>query len=229
MYTSDLHYAELFEYFSRVQQRWLSKGFLDLQAPVEAYLEPLLRRHPRKPDRGDMQRALLDPYFPLGMLQRTLFAEVDGMRFYINKLRSDLETVLAGELESWCAVFLQIRHDIRTRFDPTTITCIPLDGKKHPLPDKQWCTFCGVCCQIGGLPPEPPADVRYPDHWNAYLSGRALDNQQMCPFLFQYFGEPRFFCAIHHVKPAACRQFDEEDCRQRLSMRGLHREQAIHA
>jgi len=60
------------------------------------------------------------------------------------------------------------------------------------------------------------------DHWFGFLSGETLENQQLCPFLFQYFGEPRFFCAIHNIKPVACRVFDREDCRQRLEGRSFH-------
>jgi Fe-S-cluster containining protein len=79
-----------------------------------------------------------------------------------------------------------------------------------------------VCCQIGGVPPNPPAGVFYPAHWFDFLSGEKFKNQQLCPFLFQYFGEPRFFCAIHNIKPISCRVFEREDCRKRLSDRGLH-------
>ncbi len=109
-------------------------------------------------------------------------------------------------------------------FDPMTITCIPLDGQKHQLPKDQWCTLCGVCCQIGGVPPDPPASLQYPEHWYKYLAGGAVDNQQLCPFLFQYFGEPFFFCGIHYIKPMSCRYFGEEECRKRLSSRSLHQQ-----
>jgi hypothetical protein len=160
------------------------------------------------------------------MLEQTVFADVDGMRFYINKRRPDLEPGLTEELEKWSASFLRIRHDIQKLFDP--------------LPTGQWCTLCGVCCQIGGVPPLPPAGVQYPDYWNTYLAGGAVNNQQLCPFLFQYFGEQRFFCAIHNIKPIACcaihnikpiacRRFGEEECRRRLVERGLHQYHVTHA
>ena len=163
-----------------------------------------------------------DPYLPLGMLAQTIFADVVGMRFFINKKRRDIEPVLARELVEFASVFLKIRHDIQILFDPVTITCIPLDGTRHHLPSGQWCNLCGVCCQIGGLPPDPPAEIVYPDHWFGFLSGETLKNQQLCPFLFQYFGEPRFFCAIHNIKPQTCRAFGRKDCRRRLEDRGLH-------
>ena len=176
-----------------------------------------------------LRQALLDPYFPLGMLEQTVFSDVDGMRFFINKNRPDLEPVLVAELVRWSEAFLEIRLDIETFFDPESISCISLDGKRHQLPTDQWCTLCGVCCQIGGVPPAPPAGIRYPAHWYTYLAGGAVDNQQLCPFLFQYFGEQRFFCAIHNIKPIACRQFGEEECRRRLVERGLHQYHVTHA
>lgn len=169
-----------------------------------------------------MLQALPDPYFPLGMLEQTIFADVVGMRFFINKRRPDLEPILGQELVEWAGAFLRIRHDIQTLFDPNTITCIPVDGTRHRLPSGHWCNLCGVCCQIGGIRPDPPPDISYPDHWFGLLSGETLENQQLCPFLFQYFGEPRFFCAIHNIKPVTCRVFDREDCRRRLQDRGLH-------
>lgn len=220
-------FVELFEQFARARQSWLSKNASGRDSRAEGFLQQLLRCYPQERERSLLRRALLDPYFPLGMLERTLFADVEGMRFFISKRRSDLELVLAGKLENWSAAFLRIRMDIQRLFDPESITCIPLDGRRHPLPINQWCTFCGICCQIGGVPPEPPPGVRYPVHWSVFLGGGAADNQQMCPFLFQHFGEPRYFCVIHSIKPRACWQFDEADCRQRFSERGLHRDRAI--
>ena len=218
----DLHLKDLFEQFARVQQNRLINGEPQDNGSVSDELYALLHRYPDKSDRSLLQVALLDPYFPLGMLEQTLFADVDGMRFFVNKRRPDLEPVLQKEFRQWSAAFLRIRMDIQAYFDPETITCIPIDSRKHQLPTDQWCTLCGVCCQIGGVPPAAPAGIHYPDDWPTYLAGGAVDNQQLCPFLFQYFGEPCFFCAIHHVKPIACREFDEQNCCDRLSGRNLH-------
>jgi hypothetical protein len=222
MDTKRPHITELFKHFASVQQNWLSSRNRETQNPVDGLLKQLLSYYHMELEVSILQQALLDPYFPLGMLKRTLFADVVGMRFYINKLRPDLEPVLAVELVEWAAAFLRIRLDIQSFFDPKTITCIPVDGRRHHLPSDQWCTLCGVCCQIGGVPPEPPQDVRYPDHWYTFLAGEKVENLQLCPFLFQHFGEQRFFCAIHNIKPIACRQFDQEECHQRLAERNLH-------
>ena len=217
-----LHITVLFKQFADAQQTWLRKWNCEMQPRVDGLLEQLLSRCQPKSEIVNLQQALLDPYCPLGMLEKTIFADVIGMRFFINKRRPALEAVLAGELVTWATAFLRIRHDIKIFFDPAKVTCIPVDGTRHHLPCDQWCILCGVCCQIGGIPPEPPPSVRFPKHWYTFLAGKAVDNQQLCPFLFQYFGEPRFFCAVHHIKPLACRQFDEKNCRQRLAEGGLH-------
>jgi hypothetical protein len=217
-----LHISELFSQFSDFQQKRLMKSTPEMQTPVKDLLGQLLSRCDQKTEVSTLQKVLLDPYFPLGMLEQTIFADVVGMRFFIKKSRPDLEPVLAGELVDWAAAFLSVKNDIQNLFDPETITCIPLDGTKHLLPPGQWCTLCGVCCQIGGVPPEPPSGIYYPEHWYAYISGRAVENQQLCPFLFQYFGESRFFCAIHTIKPMACRKFDRKDCLRRLADNNLH-------
>jgi hypothetical protein len=214
--------TDLFKQFARRQQELLRKIDSTEHLRINGKLEPLLALCARASEISLLRQALLDPYFPLAMLEQTVFSDVDGMRFFICKRRPDLQPVLAAELGKHSEAFLRIRFDIETLFDPTIITCVPLDGQKHQLTIDQWCTLCGVCCQIGGVPPEPPAGVIYPDHWYKYLAGGALDNQQLCPFLFQYFGEPRFFCAIHQVKPMSCRCFDEKECRQRLVERSLH-------
>jgi hypothetical protein len=217
-----LHIKDAFKEFSTLQQEYL-REVQSLDHPQVKYrLDQLLAFCAVSSEVSLWQQALLDPYFPLAMLEQTIFADVEGMRFYINKRRPDLAPVLADELGKYLEVFLRVRLDIDALFDPSAITCIPLDGHKHQLPTDQWCTLCGVCCQIGGVPPEPPAEISYPGHWYTYLAGGAVDNQQLCPFLFQYFGEPRFFCAIHHVKPLSCRYFDEKECRQRLAERSLH-------
>jgi hypothetical protein len=225
MDTISLQIPELFKRFAGAQQRFLQDRYSEKPGCVNGLLDQVLSRRSPQTEANILRQALLDPYFPLGMLERTLFADVDGMRFFVNKSRHDLEPVLIAELVEWSRVFIRIRLDIQASFDPEKITCVPLDEKRHQLPADQWCTLCGVCCQIGGVPPEPPAEIRYPDHWYTYLSGEAVDNQQLCPFLFQYFGEPFFFCGIHHVKPISCRYFGEEECRRRLSERGLHQDQ----
>jgi hypothetical protein len=222
-----LHITDLFKQFARTQQELLRELRPGEALRVNGDLDPLLSLYSSGSEISFLSQALLDPYFPLGMLEQTVFSDVDGMRFFICKHRPDLEPVLAAELNKYSEAFLRIRLDIETLFDPTTITCIPLDGQKHQLPRDQWCTLCGVCCQIGGVPPEPLAGINYPDHWYKYLAGGAVDNQQLCPFLFQYFGELRFFCAIHNVKPMSCIHFDEKECRQRLAERSLHRENQL--
>ncbi|MGD8981275.1 MAG: hypothetical protein PVH67_10655 [Desulfobacterales bacterium] len=216
------HITELFKQYAGVQQNLLGRPDTEQQHTATRFFKRLLDRFHRKKDVSILLRALPDPYFPLGMLEQTIFADVVGMRFVINKHRWDLEPILGQELVEWARAFLKIRHDIQTLFDQNTITCIPMDGTRHRLPSGQWCRLCGVCCQIGGVPPDPPESIVYPDHWFGFLSGETLDNQQLCPFLFQYFGEPRFFCAIHNIKPISCRLFDREDCRRRLEDRDLH-------
>ena len=220
-----LHISELFSQFSGFQQKRLVKPTPEMPANVEDHLAQLLSRYNRKKEVSTLQKVLFDPYFPLGMIEQTIFADVVGMRFFINKSRPDLESVLAKELVDWATAFLRVKNDIQAFFDPETITCIPIDGTKHRLPHTQWCTLCGVCCQIGGVPPDPPSGIHYPEHWYAYLSGRTVENQQLCPFLFQYFGEPRFFCAIHTIKPTACRKFGQKDCLSRLAENDLHNKQ----
>jgi hypothetical protein len=218
-----LNITDIFKNFARGQQALLREHPGAEHVRINGgKLDPLLALCARASDISLLRQALLDSYFPLGMLEQTMFSDVEGMRFFICKRRPDLEPVLAAELGNYAEAFLRIRLDIETLFDPMTITCIPLDGQKHELPVDQWCTLCGVCCQIGGVPPEPPAGLSYPDHWYKYLGGGAVPNQQLCPFLFQYFGEERFFCAIHNVKPMSCRYFDEKECRQRLAQRSLH-------
>jgi hypothetical protein len=216
------HISELFKQYARVQQDLLRRANAEQPHAENRFLGRLLDRFHHQTDVSILLQALPDPYFPLGMIEQTIFADVVGMRFFINKRRPDLEPILCRELVEWASAFLKIRQDIQTLFDPNTVTCIPVDGTRHRLPSGQWCNLCGVCCQIGGIPPDPPSGVVYPDHWSGLLSGEALENQQVCPFLFQHFGEPYFFCAIHNIKPLTCRAFDRKDCRRRLKDQGLH-------
>jgi len=217
-----MHITDAFLSFAARRQRQLRETGCREADPGSSDLEQLLLWYPDESDAGLVRRALLDPYFPLGMLAHTLFADVGGMRFYINKRRTDLGPVLTDELRGLVGLFVSIRLDIETYHDPDTITCVPLDGRRYALPNDQWCSFCGICCQVGGVPATAPAGILYPDHWLRYLAGDGMVNQQSCPFLFQLLGEPLFFCSIHSIKPLSCRAFGEEDCRNRLGQRGLH-------
>ncbi|MGE5311929.1 MAG: hypothetical protein ACM3MN_09320 [Nitrospirota bacterium] len=220
---ASLHVKDLFQRFAQERQEALRAGGGSGDLSAAASLEPLLAWFGKEEERSLLRRVLLDSYFPLGMVERTIFSNAEGMRFFINKRRPELERHLGEELVRTARAFLRVRMDIEKFFDPGTITCIPIDGGRHPLPTDQWCILCGICCEIGGVRPEPPAGTCYPEHWYVYLAGGAVENQQLCPFLFQYFGGARFFCAIHSVKPVACRQFDEEACRTRVKEGGVHR------
>lgn len=219
---SNLPLRSRFERFAAWQQKRLREPGRGDGMATPNPLQKLLAHSLLGQDKVVLRQALLDPYFPSDMLACTIFSDVTGMRFFINKSRPDLEPVLARELIEWSTAFVRIRHDIEALFDPASITCIPLDGTRHLLPETQWCNLCGVCCQIGGVPPEPPGGIAHPGHWPALLAGATLHNQQLCPFLFQYFGEPRYFCSIHQAKPMACRAFDATDCEKRLAEPGLH-------
>lgn len=170
-----------------------------------------------------LKAALTDPYFPLGMLGKTLFAHVTGMRFYIDKDRPDLQPLLVRDLVEFAQAFLQIRKDLATLYRGMPLLSISLDGRiPHEPPSDQWCRMCGTCCQIGGVPAVAPKGVTYPPHWRELLEGTRLANQQLCPFLFQSPGSAHHFCSIHPIKPIACRAFDAEDCRAR------HRDGYLH-
>lgn len=168
-----------------------------------------------------LTKALLDPYFPAEMIQQTLFAHVTGMRFYIDKNRPELQPLLLRDLAQFAEAFLQIRQDLHELAYPAPAG-IPLDGRSFPIPSGQWCRLCGTCCQIGGVPAVPPPGVVYPPHWRALLEGTRLDNQQLCPFLFQSPGSMHHFCSIHAIKPVPCSAFDAEDCRARQRDGRLH-------
>ncbi|WP_170161559.1 YkgJ family cysteine cluster protein [Desulfosoma caldarium] len=168
-----------------------------------------------------LTKALLDPYFPAEMIQRTLFSHVTGMRFYIDKNRPELQPLLLRDLAQFAEAFLQIRQDL-SQLTSLSPAGIPLDGRSFPKPSGQWCRLCGTCCEIGGVPAVAPPGVVYPLHWRALLEGTRLDNQQLCPFLFQSPGSMHHFCSIHRIKPVPCSAFDAEDCRARQRDGPLH-------
>ncbi|WP_073041805.1 hypothetical protein [Desulfacinum infernum] len=174
------------------------------------------------PHARTVEAALWDPYFPLGMIRRTILADVTGMRFFINKTRPDIQEALSLQVAAAADLFLEAKRDLVRVADPKTVTCVPLDGRLHPLPSGGWCRLCGTCCQIGGVQAEPPPGVGYPPRWVAMIEGSAHPHQQLCPFLFQYFGRDIYFCAIHRIKPRACAGFGPEDCARCRTDIALH-------
>ena len=98
MDTKNLHITDLFNHFAKAQQGALKGYDSAWQNPDNGLFNELLSRCHRQTEATILRQALLDPYFPLGMLETTLFADVDGMRFFINKHRPDLEPVLLDEL-----------------------------------------------------------------------------------------------------------------------------------
>jgi len=173
------------------------------------------------PDRGIheiLKTALSNPYFPVSVMLRTHFCDERP------ELKQDSERwdrVLRRRLALLCTVFLRIWDDLAL-FGMDRVTSIPLDGdSKHVLPEAQWCRFCGNCCRLSGTIPDPPETIRYPGYWYSYIAGDSPVVQEFCPFLFQFFGRERFFCAIHNVKPLTCLKFGEDDCRQRRMDRSL--------
>jgi hypothetical protein len=132
------HITELFKQYAVLQQNLLRGSDIQQQHAANRIFKRLLDRFHHETDVSILSQALPDPYFPLGMLEQTIFADVVGMRFYINKRRPDLEPILGQELVEWAGAFLRIRYDIKLLFDPNIITCIPLDGARHRLPSGHW-------------------------------------------------------------------------------------------
>ncbi|MBW1786120.1 MAG: hypothetical protein JRK53_05795 [Deltaproteobacteria bacterium] len=149
--------------------------------------------------------ALRDPFFPL-----SLFAK----HYMGPSAETGLKTAaLAQQLALFCRMFIRIRTDIDRYFHNSDVTCIDLDGDgDQDVFRDQWCSLCGVCCQLTGTVPDPPRPVRYPGYWYAWLAGDGPVLQKFCPFLFELPRKALYFCAIHHVKPETCRAYGREDC-----------------
>jgi hypothetical protein len=96
MTCNEHHITALFKQYAGLQQTLLSRPDTAQPHAANRCFERLLARFHRKPDIAILLEALPDPYFPLGMLEQSVFADVVGMRFFINKGRRDLEPSLAG-------------------------------------------------------------------------------------------------------------------------------------
>ena len=80
METKNLHITDLFKNFAKAQQELLRDCQSEVRPPVTGRFERLLAHWSFQTDSSVLRQALLDPYFPLGMLEQTVFADVDGMR-----------------------------------------------------------------------------------------------------------------------------------------------------
>jgi hypothetical protein len=107
------HITELFKQYAGLQQNLLSRPDTEQHHAANRFFEQLLDRFHRETDVSILLRALPDPYFPLGMLEQTIFVDVVGMRFIINKKRWDLEPILGQELVEWAEAFLRIRYTLK--------------------------------------------------------------------------------------------------------------------
>ncbi|MBW1772970.1 MAG: hypothetical protein JRG79_09530 [Deltaproteobacteria bacterium] len=152
--------------------------------------------------------ALGDPFFPLSLYKRYHLSDANEKGRTLEKAARDL--LLLSRM------LLRIRRDIGRYFDPNSVTCVDLGGDaSQGVPEDQWCTFCGECCQLKGAIPDPPDDIRYPGYWYSYIAGDSPLRQNFCPFLFELPVQGLFFCAIHNIKPRTCLAYGEENCREK--------------
>ena len=150
-------------------------------------------------------RAFRDPFFPLRLFSKHYMGP--------SAETGPKTAVLARQLALYCAMFIRIREDIDRYFGNTDITCVDLDGDgDQGVSSDQWCSLCGVCCQLTGTVPDPPRPIRYPGYWYSWLAGDGPVIQKFCPFLFELPRDGLYFCAIHNVKPKTCRAYGREDC-----------------
>lgn len=170
---------------------------------------------PQAEEAATAARALCDPYLALTMLWRSLAWGFRGNPIH-PRPRGLPGTRLAGDLLAFLRLHLRIRADLAAWVD------WPANGLDHRElnGDGGWCDLCGECCCHGGTVPSSPEGVDYPAYWYHALSGDTLYPQPFCPFLFQAQGLPLFFCALHPIKPLACRRFDQTDCRRGRPHRG---------
>lgn len=178
--------------------------------------EPLAARvWPGPQEAATAARALCDPYLALTMLWRTLALGLRGNPIH-PRPRGLPDSRLAQDLLAFLSLHLRIRADLPALVD------WPAGGLDHGQLDGDggWCDLCGECCCHAGTVPSTPEGTRYPAYWYHALSGETLYPQPFCPFLFQARGKPLFFCALHPIKPLACRRFDQADCRRGRPHRG---------
>lgn len=148
-------------------------------------------------------KALVDPFFPFSLYEK-------------HHLKDATLEKSARDLVLLSRMFLRVRRDIGISFDNRNVTCVDLGGDAtQGIPEDQWCTFCGECCQLKGAIPDPPAEVRYPGYWYSYIAGDSPLLQRFCPFLFELPCQGLFFCAIHNIKPRTCLAYGEENCREK--------------
>lgn len=184
--------------------------------PPAAQATPLVEAVWAEPaQRTDALKALASPYLPLNMLESTL---VRGFRGNPNHLRPRDENGprLASDLLAFFRLHLRIMAALPTLVDlpPGGVPANDLHG------DGGWCDLCGQCCCHCGTVSTAPDTVRYPPWFYHAIAGEPLWPQPFCPFLAQTLSQPRFFCAIHPIKPLACSRFDQADCQRGRPGRG---------
>lgn len=192
---------------------WLEDRLMSLQvqrqrgqAPSHAEARQIAGLYAERENADLVLATLQDPFFPLSLYVMH-HLDVGTPEGRIRALR---------DLALLSKMFRRIRQDIPLYFGNTRFTCIDLDGNAmQRLPEDQWCTFCGACCQLSGTIPDPPEPIRYPGYWYAYIAGDGPVCQRYCPFLFELPPQGRFFCAIHHVKPRTCLAFTREACTEK--------------
>ncbi|MCB2188176.1 MAG: hypothetical protein KQJ78_17290 [Deltaproteobacteria bacterium] len=164
----------------------------------------------------DAARAgLADPYLPWTRLWEVLALGHRGNPLH-PRPRDTQGPRLVRDLAAYLTLFRRLRADL------TGPLALPARGLAFGelAPDEGgWCDFCGRCCCHAGTVPTPPPGVRYPGWWYAALAGETLFPQPFCPFLLQTRDRPAYFCAIHPVKPVACRSFGPRLCATGLAER----------
>ncbi|MEE9532660.1 MAG: hypothetical protein V3W52_16900 [Syntrophobacteria bacterium] len=146
MDTKNLHITDLFKNFAKVQQELLRDCQSEMWQGVNGRFDRLLAHWSFQTGSSVLRRALLDPYFPLGMLEQTVFADVDGMRFYINKRRLDLEPGLTEELKKWSAAFSGSDSTFRSCLIPRQSLVFPwmVRDTSFPQVNGAHCAGCAV-------------------------------------------------------------------------------------
>jgi len=155
-----------------------------------------------------VSEALRDAFFPLSLFGKH-HVHNSGSKGHRRAIRAGRDLALFSRM------FLRIRKDIVRYFGNGNVTVMDLDGDSfQEVSVVQWCTLCGECCQLPGTIPDPPAPIKYPGYWYAYIAGDGLLIQKFCPFLFELPLTGIFFCAIHKVKPLTCLTYEKEECQK---------------
>ncbi len=157
-----------------------------------------------------VHRSLKSQFYPFSFFVRNLMTLQEEKNWRRLSLRVRKEHLLRMLFER-SSFFIETQRWVRReRGGDTWIReALALLETRDP---SQYCTHCGICCEIASGYPEFPLESALSPEWRGTFGNGLGKGHRFCGFLWELERTGKSLCSVHPHRSNPCRAFERDEC-----------------